>query len=502
MKLDSRRNFRYSLTTPLHAVFEVIMRLTSGVSALCALTIGSVRVSAEDSDVVDLTNDSFADFVGKNKHVLVEFYAPWCGHCKALAPHYENAATQLATEGSDVKLAKVDATVEKELGEKYEVRGYPTLLWFVDGQKLEYDGGRTAEGILSWIKDFFAPSVHEGPAPAPTTKPVVVLKAPKVTDDFQAVAAKNRKAAVFYHETAAGQTVTIQHKGEDVVTASADELKDLAGFVKSHSLPVFGALDGETYGKYMDSGKGLVWVLLPLETSADLPDEVDKVRSTFVNLGKQFTGYKFTYIDTIHFKSAVENMLGVSSFPAVVVHKKAGDKKKFVHTGALAGEAVSQFLKDVESGKVQASLKSESLPEANDEPVRVVVGSTLEKEAFNPTKDVLLEVYAPWCGHCKKLAPEWEKVAAKVRKEGLEDIITIAKMDGTTNDSPVDSITWEGFPTLFYIKAGSSTPQPFDGGRDAKAIWKWIKKNHSKAGEIAERLNQNKETGSEEREEL
>lgn len=77
----------------------------------------------------------------------MEFYAPWCGHCKSLAPEYKKAAETL--EAAGIKLGAVDATAEKELGDKYEVKGFPTLFVFKDGVKTPYEGGRNHDAIVN-----------------------------------------------------------------------------------------------------------------------------------------------------------------------------------------------------------------------------------------------------------------------------------------------------------------------------------------------------------------
>ncbi len=97
----------------------------------------------KDDDVVVLGADNFTEFVKTNPYVLVEFYAPWCGHCQSLAPESASAASILK---GDVPLAKVDATVHAELAKAFGVQSYPTILFFIDGVPKRYTGERARYG--------------------------------------------------------------------------------------------------------------------------------------------------------------------------------------------------------------------------------------------------------------------------------------------------------------------------------------------------------------------
>lgn len=95
---------------------------------------------------------------------LVEFFAPWCGHCQKLAPQWSEAATELKGK---VKLGALDATIHKATASRYGIQGYPTIKYFGPGKKdsssaVDYDGGRTADAIVNWALQKLAENV---PAP-------------------------------------------------------------------------------------------------------------------------------------------------------------------------------------------------------------------------------------------------------------------------------------------------------------------------------------------------
>ena len=118
--------------------------------------------SEVESDVVHLTTDTFDQFISENPSVLVMFYAPWCGHCKAMKPEYMEAATALKGDAVSGVLAAVDATIEQSLAERYGVKGFPSVKYFGGGQlRYEYGYGRTKDDLVEFMMEPKAPPPPE-----------------------------------------------------------------------------------------------------------------------------------------------------------------------------------------------------------------------------------------------------------------------------------------------------------------------------------------------------
>jgi protein disulfide-isomerase-like protein len=122
-------------------------------SFLLLLVICVYQIAA--SDVVDLNMANFDESIEseKDKPWLIEFYAPWCGHCKHLAPVWEDLASQL--KGQAV-VAKVDATENKKLGSRFRVRGYPTIKMVYQGHYYDYEEGRSVDAFTNFVMGGFA----------------------------------------------------------------------------------------------------------------------------------------------------------------------------------------------------------------------------------------------------------------------------------------------------------------------------------------------------------
>eukprot|EP00898_Chlorokybus_atmophyticus_P002987 jgi/Chlat1/368/Chrsp10S00050 len=113
---------------------------------LAALVLAAV-VSCAAASVVDLTDDTFNDAVADGKAYFIKFFAPWCGHCKRLAPTWEELGEALDGE-EGLEIAKVDCTTSRKTCETAQIRGYPTLKAYYNGEEYKkYQGQRDVNSL-------------------------------------------------------------------------------------------------------------------------------------------------------------------------------------------------------------------------------------------------------------------------------------------------------------------------------------------------------------------
>jgi len=149
---------------------------------------------------------------------------------------------------------------------------------------------------------------------------------------------------------------------------------------------------------------------------------------------------------------------------------------KWLLTADVTQATLVAFLESHKAGELKPHLKSEEPPASQDGAVVAVVGKTFDDVVMDPTKDVLLEVYAPWCQHCQSLAPIWEKLARRFQPV---DSVVIAKIDGTANEHPLIADVG-GFPAIFFFPAEAGKKRVTfgeDEGRTLPAFTKWLKAN-------------------------
>lgn len=462
---------------------------------LAALAAVGVCAAEDKSDVVTLTQDSFAKWIANEPLALVEFYAPWCGHCQALAPHYESAATELLP---NAKLAKVDCTEAEALCTEQEVSGFPTLKVFRNGSASPYGGTRKKEGIVNYMVKQQLPAVSVvGP------------------DNLEELKSKDRFVVVAYvDENDKASTEALHKFGEthrDTYVVGISSSKELAAsanakfpslavyrtfdeplvvqpakgkaltpeeieaFVSVESLPLIDEIGAENFAKYASSGLPLAYYFVDPESSTR-EDEVKKLGA----LAKEYRGkLNMVWIDAVKFGSHAKALnLKSEHWPALVIQDmENGAKYPLNEIGKDVVGSVKSFLAQFTTNKLKPSIKSAPIPEKQG-PVIEVVADEFDKHVFADDRDVLLELYAPWCGHCKNLAPTYETLAKRFAADPVTaDQVSIVKMDGTENDVPPHAdITLQGFPTLLLKPAGKGerTFVRYEGDRTLESLAEFI----------------------------
>jgi protein disulfide-isomerase A1 len=252
--------------------------------------------------------------------------------------------------------------------------------------------------------------------------------------------------------------------------------KSIAEFVATSSMPTLVEFNGETANKIFGGIIKKHLILFLSSTSEDFKAQSEMA----TEVAKEHKGkILFVYIDVSKadssrvldfFNAKAEDApamrmthLGESMIKYKPEVSNLDDNDEFVAN-------IKAFVDGVESGKIQPHLKSDDIPaDWDSKGVKVLVGKNFADVALDAEKHVLVEFYAPWCGHCKSLAPIYDELGEKYKDS--KDIV-IAKMDSTTNE--VKDVNIRGFPTLKLFKKGDNKVVEYDGARDLDGFVKFL----------------------------
>lgn len=275
--------------------------------------------------------------------------------------------------------------------------------------------------------------------------------------------------------------VVVYKQFDEEVDGGRSELKgdkleeqQVEEFVKTNSLPLLDEIDSSNFAYYAETGRPLAYLF------ADSKEMAEPLIKEIKPIAQKYKGkINFVYIDANKYGAHAGNVGLKEEWPAFAIqHVDTGAKFPFDQSAKITKDNIEAFVDDYVAGKIQPTLKSQDIPAENNGPVKVVVAKQFNDIVLDKSKDVFLEVYAPWCGHCKRLAPVWEELGEAVEKQSLKDKVVIAKMDGTENDVPEEAgFSVHGFPTLKFFKAGTNEMVDYQGDRSLEDLIRFVNEN-------------------------
>jgi len=348
-----------------------------------------------------------------------------------MAPAWEKAATKynFKDEG-EVLITNVDCTQEQKLCQKNGVRGYPTVKSFIDGVEWDDKVPRSEDGIDKYIVKLKNGDIKKKEKEEPKKEEKIEDRIFKIKnqDDFDTVTKNNEHVLVKFFAPWCGHC------------------KNMANDWKKAGL------------KYNKEGSEVVIA------EADCTGENAK---------------------------KVCSDQGVRGYPTLK-HFENGEEK--------SGAQIPRNLKgigayvDEKCLGLEPKVEEPAKPKSQDAAPETHKAGSVHKltshdfDKFvtnNKDKNVFIKVYAPWCGHCKNMAPAWIELA-KSLEDKYDDVI-IAEYDATSNESLKGGYAVRGFPTLFWAgKDSKDKPEKYQGARSIEAWTKFVDDKVPVADEVVE----------------
>ncbi|WVZ82390.1 hypothetical protein U9M48_029657 [Paspalum notatum var. saurae] len=447
-------------------------------------------VRRAQSMVLALDNDNARRAVEDHAELLLLGYAPWCERSAQLMPRFAEAAAALRAMGSAVAFAKLDGERYPKAAATVGVKGFPTVLLFVNGTEHAYHGLHTKDAIVTWVRK-------------KTGVPVIRLQSKDSAEEFvkkdqtfviglfknfegadykEFVKAATTDDEVQFVETSDTSVAKILFPGitseenfVGLVKSEPEKFEKFDGefeekailrFVELNKFPLITVFTELNSGKvYSSPIKLQVFTFSEAYDFEDLESMVEEVARAFK------TKIMFIYVDT-----AEENL----AKPFLTLYGLESEKKaysfdtsngaKYVMEADINAKNLREFCLSLLDGTLPPYHKSEPVPREKGL-IEKVVGRTFDSSVLGSPENVFLEVYTPWCVDCDAISKNVEKLAKHF--SGLDNL-KFARIDASVNEHP--KLKVNNYPALFlYPAEDKSNPIKLSKKSSVKDMAKLIK---------------------------
>ncbi|XP_064456720.1 protein disulfide-isomerase A4-like [Ornithodoros turicata] len=455
---------------------------------------------------IPLTAENFSSIVTPAELILVEFYAPWCVHCKRVGPEFERAARRLKKK--NVPLAKVDVEKEKALGEAHKITSYPTLVVFRKGRRFDYNGPRDELGIVKYMLSL---------ADYPTKEIANLnqLKLSKVFPETVILAFVRNEESQYFKEYVAtannlrGKHIFVHSFSKDMashfkvaynslvlmhpeVLQSQYEPKyytlmkpdatqvNMEKFIEEHLLPLVGFRTEKTKWKF--EKYPLVVVYYSVDFSFDHREETQVIRKQVLKAAETYKGrITFAVSNEEEYSEELKhlNLDDIGEEVSVAMYLSERERFRMKPSDNFNSALLMRFVEHVLQGKHRQHVRSQLPPKSQSGSLLVAVGSTFDQLVTRSKKDVLVLFVAQSCALCKDMEEELDKVSWRVEMHA-PGALDMVKIDVTYNDYPAIYTQVTEFPVLYFVPVNDKLhPRLFTGIKKAFGVIKFLKENLS-----------------------
>eukprot|EP00945_MAST-04E_sp_MAST-4E-sp1_P003285 g3285.t1 len=452
-------------------------------ACLLLLACGVPLAGAQEGQVIALHDDDFDSALSAVPNAMVEFYAPWCGHCKKLEPEFNTAAKYFSSQSKVIGFFKVDATKERTLSKRYAIDGFPTILHVrnsTDGDYTVYEGDRTAKAIKEYVNEEIPALRHASVVKLEAEKSdlglflrmkdaVAIgffksdtdsrLQAFLKASEFEEVPYAYTFSAAIAKEagiegTDAGIAVLIKSGEVYQFPGDLSSATEIDTFVLHRQFPNVIKYGKRVHKKVFDSSFTSQVVLFLKDVNAKDPNFAERIKSN-ERLTDKFYEEAKSFVKARGHATAVPRwvIVRVNQF---LLPEDMPFVYKLGHSCNIRKETDFPSICFFNTKSTGPPVVVEKFQEKASEDMSFTDFSKIFKRWRD--RNVIVMLYAPWCKASKATAPEFEKLA-----NALSPIrnIKVAKYDATNNDAGTKAGETTRYPKFRLFKANRKDDEEY-----------------------------------------